>query len=166
MEQTAEAKICPPHAFRGLDAKCRHCGKLKSEVMPAPTASDDGPQPEADEQGCPPHQFRGVEAKCSKCGTVKGTDWTPPEFTRETIASDYRCDQCNTPMPPLSVMYRHGRAFLCGECHDARETADDCQCVICGEQIAAGETCGDGRSKCARTLRRRAERQAEMAHED
>jgi hypothetical protein len=64
-------------------------------------------------------------------------------------------------------MWQHGRAFLCKECHEkefSRGSADleaAASCIICDtdipEERAGKQTCG---VKCARTLKRRSERQA------
>lgn len=110
---------------------------------------------------CPPHRFIGVQQRCEHCDVQKGTVQQTHDWQRRQIATGYRCDQqgCRLYVEVAGTMYQHGHAFLCETCHEAKLAADAHPCVICGEETdGSSETCGDGRSKCARTLRKRAER--------
>lgn len=118
------------------------------------------------ETKCPPHRFIGVKQLCEHCGVQKGTVQQTKDWQARQIATGYRCDMrgCRQYVEVAGTMYQHGDAFLCEACHEAK-VAEAHACVICGEQTdGSSETCGDGRSKCARTLRKRSERGHD--HED
>jgi len=88
-------------------------------------------------------------------------------YRRETIASAFACMRCRQTVPANGIMYVRSLEMVCEKCaiKACADAKDDVHtCTACGEPLIEAERdqqhCGDGRSKCARRLRKMSEHES------